>query len=107
MITPFLEVFRNFRRAEKNTFDIRINAGKEAEELRELEDGVGKEKDEIKDTWLEDTDRKDSTELEKLERQREELERKLETLKRKICMNKELLQFKEQMKLRQESRAPL
>lgn len=49
LITPFLEVFRNFRRAEKNTFDIRINAGKEAEELRELEDGVGKEKDEIKD----------------------------------------------------------
>lgn len=59
LITPFLEVFSNFRRAEKNTFDIRINAGKEAEELRELEDPKEKEKDEIKDmTELEDTLRK-------------------------------------------------
>ncbi|KAJ0074684.1 hypothetical protein Patl1_37458 [Pistacia atlantica] len=52
-------IFSNFKRAEKNTFDIRINAGKEAEELRELEDPKEKEKDEIKDmTKLEDTLRK-------------------------------------------------
>jgi hypothetical protein len=74
LITPFLQVFSNFRRAEKNTFDIRINAGKEAEELRELEDPKEKKKDEIKDmTELEDTLRKATATKRKI---REKMSRK-------------------------------